>query len=192
VQCVRFLCCCVPGIPPIPSHSPTDIVTESGYIRKTYDNVVDGVTIADLLHDCLLNPESDHADVFSDEEKQEFLYQLFKMVVTGGSMCQFDDNWQPYLDTVKVSRPLGLCGPHSTPCACFASPTDDVQAVAVGGKEREWQAEHPVHRVPCDCNRRGYCIVPQRSATQLLFCYCGSVETDGVRVVQRVCAVLVR
>lgn len=123
-------------------------MTESGYIRKTYDNVVDGVTIADLLHDCLLNPESDHADVFSDEEKKEFLYELFKMVVTGGSMCQFDDNWQPYLDTVKVwSPPLFLDGSRFS---VWEFVPDDVQAVAVRCEERVREAEHSVGGVSCD------------------------------------------
>lgn len=79
-----------------------DIVTESGYIRKCYDAMIDGVTVGDLLHDMLLNEESDHSDVYTEAEKSEFLYNLFKTVVTGGSLCQCEDSWDAYLSTTKL------------------------------------------------------------------------------------------
>ena len=98
-----------------------DLVTESGYIRKCYDNVIEGVTVSDLLHDMLLNPDSDNLEVYSDEEKQEFLYDLFKSVVTGGSMCQFEDSWDPYLTAVKVRPCLCASCCCSRSCCEFAS-----------------------------------------------------------------------
>ena len=85
------------------------LVTDSGYIRKCYDTPIDGVTVSDLLKDMLINPESDHAELFSEEERREFLFQLFKMIVTGGSMSQFEDSWGPYLDTVKVRPSDDAC-----------------------------------------------------------------------------------
>lgn len=78
------------------------IVTEDGYIRKCFDSVVEGVTIADLLKDCFLNPDSEHADLFSDSDRNEFIYELFKHVVTGGGMCQYDDDWHQYLNVTKA------------------------------------------------------------------------------------------
>lgn len=40
----------------------------------------------------LINPDSSKASLFSDDEKREFVYRLFKLLVVGGAMCQPDDN----------------------------------------------------------------------------------------------------
>ncbi len=85
------------------------VVSDDGYIRKCFDNVIDGVTVSDMLRDALLNEDSEHADVFSAEERTELIYELFRMVVTGGSMCQYEDYWTPYLDVVKVRLCLFAC-----------------------------------------------------------------------------------
>jgi hypothetical protein len=85
------------------------LVLETGYIRKCYDVTVDGVTVSDLLRDMLLNEESDHAELFSADEKAEFIYDLFRMVCTGGSMSQYEDDWNPYLTVTKVRDVGHLC-----------------------------------------------------------------------------------
>ena len=72
------------------------------YIRKTYDNTVDGVQVADLLRDMLINADSDNAELFSEEDRQEFLFQLFQTLCIGGSMCQYEDSWDRYLAVAKA------------------------------------------------------------------------------------------
>ena len=50
----------------------------------------------------LLNPESENIDLFSNEEKDEFLFRLFKHLVVGGILCQYEDNLEPYLEITKI------------------------------------------------------------------------------------------
>jgi hypothetical protein len=64
------------------------VVGGSGYIKKKLEEEVDGVTIGDLLRDALLNEESEGWSLFSAAEREQLLFRLFKMVVTGGAMCQ--------------------------------------------------------------------------------------------------------
>ena len=49
----------------------------------------------------LLLEDSDHYDVYSDSEREEFLFRLFKHVCLGGAVCQYEDTVQPYLDVTK-------------------------------------------------------------------------------------------
>lgn len=73
------------------------IVTSSGALRRCLDEVYDGATASDLLKDMLVNPESENAHVFcEDSEQNEFLFQLLKALVIGGSMCQSDEAFAPY------------------------------------------------------------------------------------------------
>ena len=50
----------------------------------------------------LLSDESDHFDLYSDTEKQEFLFLLFRHMCLGGATCQYEDNVKPYLDITKL------------------------------------------------------------------------------------------
>ena len=49
-----------------------------------------------------LSEETDHFDLFSSSEQQEFLYRLFTHVCLGGQICQYEDTLQPYLDFTKA------------------------------------------------------------------------------------------
>jgi Domain of unknown function (DUF4498) len=42
------------------------------------DETFDGLTVSDRLREVLVNPESEHAAVFSQEQKQELLYHVSK------------------------------------------------------------------------------------------------------------------
>lgn len=77
------------------------VVSESGYLRKCMDEVFDGATSCSLVTDMLLNEDSEHADVFTESEKRELIYSLFKWVLVGGPLCQPSENVGPYLDVVK-------------------------------------------------------------------------------------------
>ena len=50
----------------------------------------------------LLLDDSDNYDVYSDSERDEFLFRLFKHVCLGGSICQYEDKIEPYLDVTKA------------------------------------------------------------------------------------------
>ena len=57
--------------------------------------------VADELREMLVNEDSEHAFVFSDEEKEEFLFHIFKALAIGGTMMQYEDLAAPYFDTAK-------------------------------------------------------------------------------------------
>jgi len=50
----------------------------------------------------LLMPDSDNYDMFSAEERNEFLFLLFRHLCLGGAVCQYEDTVQPYLDATKA------------------------------------------------------------------------------------------
>ncbi|CAH1245430.1 C11orf70 [Branchiostoma lanceolatum] len=78
------------------------LVHEDGRICGCFDEYVEGFTISDEIRKMLLMEESDHYDLYSDVEKEEFLYLLFRHVVLGGGCCQYEDSVDPYLTTVKT------------------------------------------------------------------------------------------
>ena len=49
----------------------------------------------------LLSDESDHFDLYSETEKREFLFVLFRHLCLGGAVCQYEDNVKPYQDVTK-------------------------------------------------------------------------------------------
>lgn len=49
----------------------------------------------------ILDEESNEYNLFSPEEKEEFIFRLFEFLVLGGSLCQYEDELQPYLETTK-------------------------------------------------------------------------------------------
>ncbi|XP_022098020.1 uncharacterized protein C11orf70 homolog isoform X2 [Acanthaster planci] len=77
------------------------IVRDSGRIVKCLDEFHEEFQISDELRKMLLVEESDYYSIFSDSERQEFLFLLFKHLCLGGEVCQYEDNIQSYLDTAK-------------------------------------------------------------------------------------------
>ncbi|KAG9405465.1 hypothetical protein AC1031_003357 [Aphanomyces cochlioides] len=77
------------------------IASKSGYIRKCYDDVYNDCTVSDYLRDMVVNPDSEHASLFSSAEQDEAVFQIFKRLVIGGAMSQPDDNLEPYLSMTK-------------------------------------------------------------------------------------------
>ncbi|VDI61920.1 Hypothetical predicted protein [Mytilus galloprovincialis] len=49
----------------------------------------------------LLIDDSDHYCLYSDTEREELLFCIFKHICLGGKLCQFEDNVEPYLDITK-------------------------------------------------------------------------------------------
>ncbi|KYO44974.1 hypothetical protein Y1Q_0023028 [Alligator mississippiensis] len=78
------------------------VVRETGHIVKCYDEYYDDIPISDELRKVLLLEDSDHFDLFSQSEREEFLFRLFEHLCLGGTLCQFEDVLDPYLETTKV------------------------------------------------------------------------------------------
>ncbi|KAL4220127.1 hypothetical protein ACF0H5_020538 [Mactra antiquata] len=78
------------------------VVRDSGYLIKCFDEFYEDFTISDELRKMLLSEESDNYDLYSDTEKEEFLYCLFKHICLGGQICQFEDILEPYLNMTKL------------------------------------------------------------------------------------------
>uniref|UniRef100_A0A8C5QD62 Cilia- and flagella-associated protein 300 n=1 Tax=Leptobrachium leishanense TaxID=445787 RepID=A0A8C5QD62_9ANUR len=77
------------------------IVRESGHISKCLDEYVDDFVISDELRKVLLQEAFDKYDIFSPSDREEFLFLLFKHLCLGGSLCQFEDTIDPYVETTK-------------------------------------------------------------------------------------------
>eukprot|EP00116_Pleurobrachia_bachei_P000981 sb/3461243/ len=78
------------------------LVRDMGAIYKCLDEDIDGFLVADELHKMILSEESDHWDVYGEEERSEFLFLLFKLLVLGGPVCQYDDGIERYLEVSKA------------------------------------------------------------------------------------------
>ena len=50
----------------------------------------------------LLLDDSDNYDVYTESEREEFLFLLFRHICLGGAVCQYEDDIKPYLDTTKL------------------------------------------------------------------------------------------
>ena len=46
--------------------------------------------------------ESEHWELFSEDERQEFLFLLFKHLILGGPICQYDDKVERYLEVFQL------------------------------------------------------------------------------------------
>jgi hypothetical protein len=69
-----------------------DIVTPSGNIRGCYEEVFDGITVGDKLREMLLNQDSENNSLYSEDEKKQLIFHLFKIFAIGGAMCQPDND----------------------------------------------------------------------------------------------------
>ncbi|KAM6317084.1 cilia- and flagella-associated protein 300 [Aegotheles albertisi] len=78
------------------------LVRETGDIVKCYDDYYEDILISDELRKVLLLEDSDHYDLFSQLDRKEFLFCLFKHLCIGGALCQFEDVVTPYLETTKA------------------------------------------------------------------------------------------
>lgn len=76
-------------------------VTDSGYIRKCFEEMVDDVPVQDEFRKALLVEDSENYGLFDDEQREELLFRLMKHLAVGGSLCQFEDTLPPYLDALR-------------------------------------------------------------------------------------------
>lgn len=79
-----------------------DISTESGYIKKEPDEYLEGMVMGDRLRYALAFEESEYYLIFDDEMRKEFIFRVFKHLVLGGSICQYEDNVNEYLKNTQL------------------------------------------------------------------------------------------
>jgi len=89
-----------------------NIIRSNGSIVKCFDEYYSSMsedvceqgdfTISDELRKVLLDPGSDYYDVFSESDRNEFIFHIFKHLVLGGNICQYEDRWEEYLDLTKT------------------------------------------------------------------------------------------
>ena len=119
------------------------IAREDGTICKCMDEYYDGFLVADKLREFLLNEESENAglpfDAYGEDAEREFLFVVFRHLVIGGSLNQFEDMLQPYLETTKriYKRLLTVRKHPKTGKADIASQVYAVRSItlAAGGAE---------------------------------------------------------
>ncbi|XP_076238505.1 cilia- and flagella-associated protein 300 [Calliopsis andreniformis] len=78
------------------------IVHRSGAIRKRYDTEIENFLVSDNLRGMLLDEECPEYDLYAKDEREEFIFRIFQMLVLGGMLCQYEDTLDPYLDTTKL------------------------------------------------------------------------------------------
>jgi hypothetical protein len=78
-----------------------DIVRDNGEIRKCFDEYYEEIQISDELRKMLLIEDSDNYDLYTDKERNEFLFRLFKHLCLGAYCCQFEDEVKPYIEVTR-------------------------------------------------------------------------------------------
>ncbi|XP_067943836.1 cilia- and flagella-associated protein 300-like isoform X2 [Watersipora subatra] len=81
--------------------SEKGVLQEGGYIRKCLEEYVENVCLADQLRNVLVNEDYEKYDIYSEEEREEFLFRLFSHLCIGGAVCQYEDMVGPYLTHTK-------------------------------------------------------------------------------------------
>ncbi|XP_006150159.1 cilia- and flagella-associated protein 300 [Tupaia chinensis] len=79
-----------------------NIVRDSGHIVKCLDFFCDPFLISDELRKVLLVEDSEKYEIFSQPDREEFLFCIFKHLCLGGALCQYEDVLNPYMETTKL------------------------------------------------------------------------------------------
>ncbi|XP_066938927.1 cilia- and flagella-associated protein 300-like [Macrobrachium rosenbergii] len=74
----------------------TNVLREDGEIIQCFEEYHEDLILNDNLKKVLVQEEGEFWDVYSEEERNELLFHLFKLVVLGGECCQFEDNFHNY------------------------------------------------------------------------------------------------
>lgn len=76
-------------------------ITHGGTIRGCFEEIYDGISVSDQLREMLVNEDGENASAYSESEKKELIFVLFRMLVIGGSMCQPDYDVKRYQEMTK-------------------------------------------------------------------------------------------
>ncbi|KAK0171719.1 hypothetical protein PV328_005137 [Microctonus aethiopoides] len=81
--------------------SNNNIVNDSDHIRQRFDIEIDGILVSNNLRGMLLDTDCDEYNLYSKDERDEFIFRLLQLLVLGGEYCQYEDNLNPYLEVTK-------------------------------------------------------------------------------------------
>eukprot|EP00658_Telonema_sp_P-2_P016675 TRINITY_DN1646_c0_g1_i5.p2 TRINITY_DN1646_c0_g1~~TRINITY_DN1646_c0_g1_i5.p2 ORF type:complete len:141 (-),score=22.16 TRINITY_DN1646_c0_g1_i5:271-693(-) len=62
----------------------------------------EGMCLQDRLRVALAKPDAEDYSVFTEQQRQELIVEIFRHLCLGGGMNQWDDNIDPYLDITKA------------------------------------------------------------------------------------------
>ncbi|XP_015587691.1 uncharacterized protein C11orf70 homolog [Cephus cinctus] len=77
------------------------VVHNSGTICKRYDLDIDGFLVSDNLRGMLIDEDCEQYNLYSKNEREEFIFRILQLLVLGGSLCQYEDTIEPYLKVTK-------------------------------------------------------------------------------------------
>ena len=82
------------------------IVRENGAVSHMMDEYLPhNVTVSDQLRGVfMLGEEAETYNVFSDDDRNEFLYHVMWRLVSGNGMNQYEDSFEPYKDACQIGR----------------------------------------------------------------------------------------
>lgn len=72
------------------------VTPETGRIRQCMPEYYDGIESGSMIREMVLNEDSEHALVYDEDEKDEFLFRVFRHLIVGGGMCQPEEYIDPY------------------------------------------------------------------------------------------------
>lgn len=78
------------------------LVYQDGTVARCLPQQAGGVEVQDRLRACLADEEGEDWGLFGEEERRELLLHLLTDVAVGGGMCQWEDNWEPYLQAARA------------------------------------------------------------------------------------------
>ncbi|XP_031371224.1 cilia- and flagella-associated protein 300-like isoform X2 [Apis dorsata] len=78
------------------------IVHKSGAICKRFDMEIENFLISDNLRAMLLDEECPEYNLYLKDEREEFIFFIFQMLVLGGILCQYEDILNPYLEVTRA------------------------------------------------------------------------------------------
>ncbi|KAM3128571.1 hypothetical protein pb186bvf_019339 [Paramecium bursaria] len=79
----------------------TSNLVVKGHIKQCFEEQFEEIPINDLVRQALILEDSEHYCAFNEQDRQEFIFKLFQILVLGGQLCQYEDGIQPYLDQTK-------------------------------------------------------------------------------------------
>jgi len=77
------------------------IIRDDGKIVGCFEDWEEGVCIQDKLRAAMCKRDCEEWDAIPEHMRDELLFCVFRHLVLGGAMCQWEDNVEPYLEASK-------------------------------------------------------------------------------------------
>jgi len=78
------------------------ITRGEGHIQGCVEEPYRDTIIHHRIQECMLVEDSEDYSIFDDAERGEFIFHIFKRLVLGGGLNQWDDKTEPYLTATKL------------------------------------------------------------------------------------------